>query len=213
MRTDSGITYHADHLTFDPDTGEFGGVEAKASQDAPLTSNQSSAIPEVALTGATIVGAGKPGFPGGTRLPPFAIRIVRPPATKYMTIEQPNVIDFTATDPVSGEVYLVISDHLRFDVDEAQHLWALQCKINKYLGAIESGEIYEHCQQAKGNKIIIFIAAKYPLTKNALYFVERCQKTISGLGFELRVERGGPRSRSKPASLGDLSERKVESKP
>ena len=65
-----------------------------------------------------------------------------------MTIEQSNVIDFTATDPDSGDVYLVISDHLPFDVDEIPHLQMLHEKIDSYLAAIESGEVYQHCPQA-----------------------------------------------------------------
>ncbi|WP_158812520.1 DUF6572 domain-containing protein [Methylocapsa sp. S129] len=210
--TDSGISFRADHLTLDPTTGEFGGVEAKASQTAPLTPGQEVGIPEVAVTGGTIRGAGKPNFPGGMRLPPFTIRIVRPPTEKFMTIEQPDVIDFTTTDPVSGDVCLVISDHLRFDVDEAQHLWMLQGKVNKYLGAIESGEIYKHLPHAIGKKIIIFIAAKYPLTENARYFIERCQKTLGDYGLELQVDNRGPGARSKSASSGGPHESNVEQK-
>jgi hypothetical protein len=210
--TASGTYYRADHLTLDPNTSVIGIVEAKASQTAPLTPNQSLAVPEIAQTGGTIVGVGKPGFPGRTQIPPTTVRIVRPPTEKSMTIEQPDVIDFTTTDPLTGEVCLVISDHLPFDVDEGQHLWILQCKINKYLGAVESGEIYQQCPQAIGNKIVIFIAAKHPLTKNARSFIEKCRETISGFGLELRVDNRGPGSRVKSTLANGSSDGEVEYK-
>jgi hypothetical protein len=53
--------------------------ECKASETAPLTPNQAAAFPEIESRGATIVGAGKPGFPGGTRLPPTRVEIIRNP--------------------------------------------------------------------------------------------------------------------------------------
>lgn len=52
--------------------------EAKASGTAPLTRNQAKAHPEIANSGATVIGKGKPGFPGGTKLLPTKVEIVRP---------------------------------------------------------------------------------------------------------------------------------------
>jgi hypothetical protein len=54
-------------------------MEWQASETAPLTPNQAAAFPEIESRGATIVGAGKPGFPGGTRLPPTRVEIIRNP--------------------------------------------------------------------------------------------------------------------------------------
>jgi len=53
-------------------------TEAKSSATAPLTANQTKAFPEIEKTGATVKGAGKPGFPGGTQIPPTKVEIVRP---------------------------------------------------------------------------------------------------------------------------------------
>jgi hypothetical protein len=55
-----------------------GVTEAKSSATAPLTPNQAKAFPEIEKTGATVKGAGKPGFPGGTQIPPTKVDIVRP---------------------------------------------------------------------------------------------------------------------------------------
>ncbi len=53
-------------------------VECKSSATAPLTKNQSLAFPEIEQFGATVVGQGKPGFPGGTFIGPTKVQIVRP---------------------------------------------------------------------------------------------------------------------------------------
>lgn len=113
-----------------------------------------------------------------------------------MTIEQPNVIDFTATDRARNEILLVISDHLPWDVDEGEHLWTLQSKINKYLAAIGSGELFEKCPDAIGRHIVIYVSAKYPLSEKACDFVEKCKATIRNFGFELRIKQPLPIAQS-----------------
>ena len=77
VRTQSGVTTRLDFLTQDPLTGEIGCIECKASPTAPLTGNQSLAFPEIGQSGGTILGAGKPGFPGGMQLPPTIVQIIR----------------------------------------------------------------------------------------------------------------------------------------
>ena len=109
-----------------------------------------------------------------------------------MTIEQTNVIDFTATDRAMNEVFLVISDHLPWDVDENGHLRLLQDKLNKYLGAIESGEFYLKCPQAVGRKIVIYISAKYNPSPNAQDFIDKSKQAIRNIGYELRIGQGAP---------------------
>ena len=98
-------------------------MEAKASQTAPISPNRRAAIPEIAQSGATIVGAGKPGFPGGTWLPPLTIRIVRPQSEKFMAAGRENVIDFVLPIDRDGNTSLIISVHLAWDVDELEHLY------------------------------------------------------------------------------------------
>ncbi|HLH49018.1 MAG TPA: DUF6572 domain-containing protein [Roseiarcus sp.] len=108
-----------------------------------------------------------------------------------MTIEQTDVIDIVSTADGNPEARLIIADHLPWDDDEEQHLWLLQAKINKYLGAIESGELYEKLPKAVGKRLVIDLAPKYPLSKNAQNFVEKCQAIIRSFGFELRVRQPG----------------------
>lgn len=77
VKTDSGVKTRIDMMGRDTD-GEISCIECKSSDTAPLTKNQKAAFPEIEKTGATIVGKGKPGFPGGTKIPPTRVEILRP---------------------------------------------------------------------------------------------------------------------------------------
>ena len=74
----SGAKTRLDYLFRDPTTNAIRCVECKASETAPLTPNQEAAFPEIESSGATIVGAGEPGFPGGTIIPPTRVEVIRP---------------------------------------------------------------------------------------------------------------------------------------
>jgi len=77
LKTDSGVRTRMDVVST-TETGTVRLQEAKSSQTAPLTTNQAKAHPEIQQTGATVVGQGKPGYPGGTRIPPTQVEVVRP---------------------------------------------------------------------------------------------------------------------------------------
>ena len=76
VRTQSGAKTRLDWVT--KDSGTIGCVECKASATARLTPGQTAAHPEIAQTGATVVGKGKPGVPGGTVIPPTQVQVRRP---------------------------------------------------------------------------------------------------------------------------------------
>lgn len=105
-----------------------------------------------------------------------------------MTIDQMDVVDFIVGSEPDPEIRLVIVDHLPWDEDEAEHLWLLQCKINKYLGFIESGEIYERWPAAIGKDIVIELTPKWALSDNAQYLVTRFQALVRSYGLDLRVD-------------------------
>lgn len=77
VKTDSGVRTRIDMMGRNAD-GEISCVECKSSEIAPLTKNQKKAFPEIEKTGATVVGKGKPGFPGGTTIPSTRVEIIRP---------------------------------------------------------------------------------------------------------------------------------------
>lgn len=78
VKTQDGVRTRLDVAGKIPATGQPKLTEAKASDSAPLTKNQRKAFPEIAKTGATVVGKGKPGWPGGTKIPPTTVEIKRP---------------------------------------------------------------------------------------------------------------------------------------
>jgi len=76
--TDSGVKTRVDIVTIDNDEN-ISCIECKSSQTARLTRNQKAAFPEIGKSGGRVAGKGKPGLPGGTRIPPVKVQVVRPP--------------------------------------------------------------------------------------------------------------------------------------
>jgi hypothetical protein len=110
-----------------------------------------------------------------------------------MTVEEPSKIDFTAIEPQTGDVRLVISDHLDWGEQKGEHLLLLQNKLNSYLAFIESGEIYTKVPKASGRKIVIEVMGKFPLSEEARRFYQLAGKAIEDAGFSLRFELLKPR--------------------
>jgi iron uptake system EfeUOB component EfeO/EfeM len=86
VKTESGVKTRMDVVSKDA-TGQTRLQEAKGSATARLTTSQKLAHPEIAASGATVVGKGKPGFPGGTVIPPTKVEVVRPPVEPLPPIE------------------------------------------------------------------------------------------------------------------------------
>jgi len=78
LRTQSGLVTRMDRMGRYPPNDEIGAAEIKGSATAPLTKAQREAHPEIEQSGATVVGKGKPAFPGGTVIPPTKVRVMRP---------------------------------------------------------------------------------------------------------------------------------------
>jgi RHS repeat-associated protein len=77
IKTDSGVRTRLDAAGRDA-AGNARLTEAKASETARLTPNQRKAFPEIGQTGGTVAGQGKPGFPGGSRIPATEVDVCRP---------------------------------------------------------------------------------------------------------------------------------------
>ena len=76
VKTESGVKTTVDFAG--RESGQVVLTEAKSSATARLTKNQAKAFPEIKQTGCTVCGKGKPGFPGGTKIPPTKVKVVRP---------------------------------------------------------------------------------------------------------------------------------------
>ena len=105
-----------------------------------------------------------------------------------MTIEQSNTIDFVSFGDDTNEVILTIVDHLAWDENEKEHLLLLQDKLNSYLQFVEDEELYKHYPQVRGKDVVISLAAKFALSKQASDFVELAGTAIAELGFRLQVD-------------------------
>jgi RHS repeat-associated protein len=76
VKADNGVKTRVDFISKDPQ-GKVALTEAKASQTAPLTKNQKAAHPSIEQDGGTVVGKGKSGYEGGTKIPPTKVNVVR----------------------------------------------------------------------------------------------------------------------------------------
>lgn len=77
IKANNGVKTKVDVVS-KTETGAVKLREAKASSTAPLTKNQKAAHPSIEQSGGVVVGKGKPGFPGGTQIPPTKVEIIRP---------------------------------------------------------------------------------------------------------------------------------------
>lgn len=77
LKTQSGTNVRVDIISRDKQSN-IACVECKSSATAPLTPNQKAGFPEIEKSGATVIGVGKPGFEGGTKIPPTKVEIIRP---------------------------------------------------------------------------------------------------------------------------------------
>ena len=101
-----------------------------------------------------------------------------------MSVEQKDKIDFISTTP-EGKVELTISDHLEWDA-EKNHLLVLQNKINAYLDFVKSGQILENYPSAKNKEISISVVMKYLPEKDALTFLNHCEKFMEKQDLEFK---------------------------
>ena len=103
-----------------------------------------------------------------------------------MSIDQLNKVDLITIDRNSGDVWLTISDHHDWGLDEMEHLLLLQEKINGYLRYIEGGELFEHVPDARNRKIVINVSAKFPLSQKAEWFYKEAGDFVKNAGYQLQ---------------------------
>jgi hypothetical protein len=78
VETPSRARTRLDFMARDPMTDKIMCIECKSSETAPIKPGQRRAFREILKDGATIVGKGKPGFPGGMKVSPNQVQIWRP---------------------------------------------------------------------------------------------------------------------------------------
>ncbi len=102
-----------------------------------------------------------------------------------MSIEQTDRINAIGVDNITGECVLTITDHLDW-IQDTDHYFKLQKKINTYLAFIESDEILRAYPKAKGKKIRIDIIFKYEPSDTKVLKLIKNKLNELGFGFETR---------------------------
>ena len=108
-----------------------------------------------------------------------------------MSIEDVNKIDiFTVTseDISHPRAIMVITDHLDWVTDVNEHLFKLQEKINNYIAAVESGDIYNHFPNARGRNIVIKIFFQHSLPVEAVGFLGKVRDVLASINIQLQYE-------------------------
>ena len=99
-----------------------------------------------------------------------------------MAVDDPRVIDIVSTVRATGEVVLVVADHLPWE--DAEHLEVLQAKLNAYLAYIESGQLADaYPAAAPGVPVRIEVACKYPPSALGVRFLEAARDVIVAAGW------------------------------
>jgi hypothetical protein len=114
-----------------------------------------------------------------------------------MTVEDIDKVDRLAFDRKTGDVRLLISDHLDWGENEGEHLLVLQDKLNTYLGFVESGQLYAKYPRAIGKKIIFYVMGKFPLSEEASKFYRLAGNAVQNAGFSLQFVHYKPGEESK----------------
>jgi hypothetical protein len=109
-----------------------------------------------------------------------------------MSVEETNKIDRTAWDKNKTHVWLVISDHLDWEVEEGEHLLLLQDKLNSYLDFIESGKLVETLPWANGLPVTIRIYGKFPLSAEAARFLELVRQKLETIDLSVEFKLFNP---------------------
>ncbi len=105
-----------------------------------------------------------------------------------MSVDQKDVIDFVGRSKATGDIVLTISDHLDWN-EHLDHLYALQEKINCYLGYVESGQLVETYADAKDKKVQILIIFRFrPPPGDVQKFLVGAKETVESLGHSFSYQ-------------------------
>ena len=105
-----------------------------------------------------------------------------------MSITDTEKIDYIGLDHRTGDVILVITDHLDWCEPVDEHLLLLQEKLNTYLRFVESGEVYSHVPLSTIGQIRFRLIGKHPLSDAAMKVFLLAKTLIAEAGFSLSFE-------------------------
>jgi hypothetical protein len=101
-----------------------------------------------------------------------------------MSLDTSSSIDALSDDKDGAAVSLAIIDGWDWS-NEAEHLLALQTKLNAYFDFVQSGQIFEVRPGARGKKLRIDLLTKYPLPDKAVQFLQIASNAARQLDIEI----------------------------
>lgn len=108
-----------------------------------------------------------------------------------MSVKEPDMVDGMGIDEKNNILVLMIADPYGFQIQEYEHLKAIQTKINNYVGYIES----KGYRSAYGNREFdgfrIELVFKHQYTENGKMFLNAGKKQLKerNIDFEYRVRK------------------------
>ena len=105
-----------------------------------------------------------------------------------MAIENSSVLDAAGIDKSTGSVCLSIFSALPWDNEQLRFL---ERKINVYLGAVESREIFEQFPQAERLPVLITVYCRFRPTDFVLRFFESANAVAKKYKASLQYAHGG----------------------
>ncbi len=103
-----------------------------------------------------------------------------------MSVENTNTIDFVSLQ--ENRLILTISDHLEWD-KKMKHIFLLQEKINAYLMALESGQVFNLYPESMDKVIVVSLVLKYEPNEVGKSFLSKVNDVLlnAGYNFEYTV--------------------------
>ena len=106
-----------------------------------------------------------------------------------MSIQDPKTVDFVSLGIEFDTALLVVSDHLEW-TNTLEHQFALQEKLNAYLGFIESRELYLRFPKANGKHVEIRVIFQHEPDTSGKQFLQKVKGAIEEAGFRFSYQVG-----------------------
>lgn len=106
-----------------------------------------------------------------------------------MSLDRIDVVDAMGVDRESGAAILNLIDSWSWEEEHEQaHLAALVDKFNRYLGFVESGEIYQAYPAAEGRSLEILITGRFEPSAAGLRFMAHASEVAASYDVKLKFQ-------------------------
>ena len=106
-----------------------------------------------------------------------------------MALNKKDEIDMRAVYNTTADLIMV--DYLEWtgqEKDDNEHMWLMQEKINSYIEAVESGEIFDIKPEVKNKEIKIKIVSRHCINEKGKNFLLQVSDVLNSINIELVFE-------------------------